>query len=517
MSTSSLGSINLQKYLSGCGGAVRGTMLNDCKNRFYSEDYEFRTLKKSLIAISKKNGTGDTVVFPATIPISPEIVAFMGLYSGDGAKGSEDPKKPGALKTSIAFSQREPNLVKFAVGSFRYLFGSSVRFTYSLGEDSAYFMADEGLEKLKKHYNGKLPRIPKLSSIRTNLNAADVRYLQERRPVPGSNEEHLAFYYFHKAAMEKILAAEKLKEIQRAGISIGREDKIRASLRRPFKKGARSPGGSSRSDELYLGGLNGFGELFLRILQSAEETLLENIEKSRDDLIHWEKKPEEGTTLDLYDFFTNSKYSKIEGSSPKVEQSGPYQLKAKWGTGKELLINSKIDISPLWLYGAGLYLAEGSTPKSKFFSMYKRKETGFAVGFTSSEGASLELYLKCLQKIFRKEDCVSNWKIKVGSQYFPELVNIGLKWGMPMLRGGNSGDGKLRTAEISIDLKDWGLNVADYLKNYEELFTHVEPTGAGVPRVDVSASSALSKWFFTLMMYSVFHRISPNPKDDFCD
>lgn len=52
--------------------------------------------------------------------------------------------------------------------------------------------------------------------------------------------------------------------------------------------------------------------------------------------------------------------------------------------------------------------------------------------------------LRTLRMIFLLEDCLNTWKVKVGSQYFPELVMTGLKHGVPMLRGGTSGDGKSR-------------------------------------------------------------------------
>ena len=49
------------------------------------------------------------------------------------------------------------------------------------------------------------------------------------------------------------------------GVGLRAGDRATASLRRPFKKGARLPGGSSRSDEeIHVGGLNGFGEFFLQ-------------------------------------------------------------------------------------------------------------------------------------------------------------------------------------------------------------------------------------------------------------
>src|SRR5438093_6340031 len=126
------------------------------------------------------------------------------------------------------------------------------------------------------------------------------------------------------------------------------------------------------------------------------------------------------------------------------------------------------------------------------FSMFKGRLTensgSLGLGFTSSENTSLELILRALEKLFPVEECVDAWKVKVGSQYFPELVVTGLKHGMPMLRGGESGDGKLRTMEISLAIKEWALNVADaplhgrrsiLRQDYVDRYSHVEPTGSG--------------------------------------
>jgi hypothetical protein len=106
--------------------------------------------------------------------------------------------------------------------------------------------------------------------------------------------------------------------------------------------------------------------------------------------------------------------------------------------------------------------------------------------------------------------------VKVGSQYFPELVVIGLKNGVPMLRGGASGDGKLRTMEISLAIRDWALAVAPCLMPYAEKYSHVEPTGAGVARIDFWASSALCRWFFPLIIYATFGSAISDPKTGFC-
>jgi hypothetical protein len=94
-----------------------------------------------------------------------------------------------------------------------------------------------------------------------------------------------------------------------------------------------------------------------------------------------------------------------------------------------------------------------------------------------------------------------------------------------MLRGGASGDGKLRTVEISLSIKQWGLDVADapfegsepslLHRHYADRYSHVEPTGAGVARIDFWASSSLCRWYFPLIMYTVFGTIIPDPYTGF--
>lgn len=78
-----------------------------------------------------------------------------------------------------------------------------------------------------------------------------------------------------------------------------------------------------------------------------------------------------------------------------------------------------------------------------------------------------------------------------------------------------SGDGKLRTMEISLAIKNWALEVAPIMRSYEHRFSHVEPTGAGVARIDFTASSALCKWYFPLIMYTLFAQSVNDPTSEF--
>jgi hypothetical protein len=529
-----LGQIAVKDFLEKTGGKVRGELLTDAKERFYFADYVWEADENdaSYIWVSRKEGTGDRVKMKASIDLDESLVAFFGLYSGDGAKGSEDTSAPGRVKATISFSQREPNLIRFATVQFRRLFPGSIHFAFSLGEDAAYFMAGVGLELLKQSYSGTIPPVPPLSQVRPTLDDADKRYLEEKRPTQGTNEEHLAFYYFHKSAMEAILREVKRQQIERAGIELGQFDRVTASMRRPFKKGAREPGGSSRADETFVGGISGMGELFLKMLHEIESSIQMDAQESLQGLIKWIDIPSQvGEVVDVAYFFRHHNYGQLAGQRPIIteeqvslfEQQTDFQarlLTGLWPRSKQILLRPQLRIDPLWCYTSGLYLAEGRTDKSILFSMFRERLTensgSLGLGFTSSENTSLELILRALQKLFPVEECLDAWKVKVGSQYFPELVVTGLKNGVPMLRGGRSGDGKLRTIEISVAIKDWALGVAPSMKPFADRYSHVEPTGAGVPRIDFWASSALCRWYFPLVIYATFGGIVQNPQEEFC-
>lgn len=523
-----LGYLNVEKYLTAVSGLVTGDVITDAKNRQYRQTYTFSDDGENLV-VQRADGNGDAVVVKKIIELDEPLVAFFGLYSGDGAKGSEAPNEPGRIIPTISFSQKEKHLVRFAVDQFRRLFPGNIRFTFSLGEDSAFFMAGEGKAKLEAYYREKGSGISSalpLATVRPTLNQKDSQYLAEIRPdVQGANDTYLAFYYQHKSAMEAIFVIDKASELASVGINAAPDITITASLRRPFKKGARVPGGSSRSDEIHLGGLSGIGELFLKMMHEIEDSVLQDSKVSSSGLVEWIDQPSTvGEVLDLFDFFTSNPYGQINASRPIQLSVEGEQLVGKWARSSEIKLNRTLRIDPLWCYIAGLYLAEGTTPKEAMFRMFSELPGAMGLGFTSSEGTSIELMLRTLQKLFPKEDCLDAWKVKVGAQYFPELVVIGLKQGMSMLRGGASGDGKLRTMEISLAIKEWALEVADaplksgtslLRKEYADCYSHVEPTGSGVARIDFWASSTLCRWYFPLLMYTIFSGIVADPTQMF--
>lgn len=517
-----LGEIRVKAFLERTKGEVRGRLLSDAKIRTYAADYTYTEDARGLLHVLRK-GSHLGVTLPAVIALDASLVAFFGFYSGDGAKGSESQANLGAVRPNLSVSQSEPNLIRFSVEQFRKIFPGAIHFTFSLGEDSAYFMAGDGLNRLETYYGGMLPAPKALAEVRAVPDAADARYLQEKRTVAGTNEEHLAFYYQHKAAMRAILKEQKEQELERV-FTMSDVDRADASLRRPFKKGARKPGGSSRADEVHVGGVAGFGELFLKMLHEIESSIFDDESVSTQGLVIWNGKPSEvGELIDIREFFASHPYGSIGNERPVFRTEASLfataptaMLIGRWPRSKEVRLKATVRINPLWCYAAGLYLAEGTTEKATMLAMYTQAPSGLGFGFTSSENMSIEIILRTLQMLFQPEDCLDAWKVKVGSQYFPELVVIGLKQGVPMLRGGASGDGKLRTMEISLAIRDWALAVAPCLVPYAEKYSHVEPTGAGVARIDFWASSALCKWFFALMMYATFGGVVADPRTEFC-
>jgi hypothetical protein len=80
----------------------------------------------------------------------------------------------------------------------------------------------------------------------------------------------------------------------------------------------------------------------------------------------------------------------------------------------------------------------------------------------------------------------------------------------------------VRTAEISLAIKDWAIEVSNtgvglrpslLATEFADRFTHVEMTGAGVARIDFSASSSLCRWYFPLLMYAVFGQLVADPSE----
>jgi hypothetical protein len=125
-----LGHLNIEAFLTQTKGEVTGRVITDAKDRVYQQSYVWVDAGNGFIDVRRADGAGDTVRIARRVDIDEALIAFFGLYSGDGAKGSEAPNLPGRIIPTISFSQREPNLVRFAVDQFRRLFTGDLRFVF---------------------------------------------------------------------------------------------------------------------------------------------------------------------------------------------------------------------------------------------------------------------------------------------------------------------------------------------------------------------------------------------------
>jgi hypothetical protein len=148
-------------------------------------------------------------------------------------------------------------------------------------------------------------------------------------------------------------------------------------------------------------------------MHSIEASLAHDTQEEDFGLITWTDRPSKiGVKLDVEEFFKSHQYGAQRGGErPRIEKSTPGHLIGQWDRSNEVTLKSSIQLSPHWAYVSGLYLAEGTTPKSELFMMFRERVAGMALGFTSSEGASIELLLRILEQLFDEKDCVTSWKI----------------------------------------------------------------------------------------------------------
>src|SRR5439155_23681193 len=102
------GKIKIKDFLEKTKGQVRGRLLTDAKRRVYEADYTYRE-EGSFLWVSRQHKTvkSEPVKLPAQIELDESLVAFFGLYSGDGAKGSEEKTNTNIISPNIFFSQIE--------------------------------------------------------------------------------------------------------------------------------------------------------------------------------------------------------------------------------------------------------------------------------------------------------------------------------------------------------------------------------------------------------------------------
>ena len=133
-----------------------------------------------------------------------------------------------------------------------------------------------------------------------------------------------------------------------------------------------------------------------------------------------------------------------------------------------------------------------------FFLFDKKHIVGSkAFSLTHTDAMNIQAYCIFLEKLGKK--LLVSWKVKIGEKYVTEVELIAQRHGVVLLRGGEKGQGYLRTSELDKFSKEFALNQVEYLKNYSELFHHTEVTGVGIPRIDIAGDSMLIFYLMSLI------------------
>ena len=222
-----------------------------------------------------------------SIDLDEPLVAFFGLYSGDGAKGTEAPVDQLRASSLDLLSRRNPT----SCGSQSTTSGSSSLATSASPSRSARTARTswhgEGLEPLKAHYGGRPPSgsaaqrgRPDAERGRPEVSAR--RYGQTCRAIrpttsPSTTSTSERWRRSCRGQAQDVMCQDRpWARRSRYGVTSA-----------AFQEGCASSRGNSRSDEIHVGGLNGIGELFLKMFHDIEETLLLDSQTSTSGLVEW--------------------------------------------------------------------------------------------------------------------------------------------------------------------------------------------------------------------------------------
>ena len=126
-SDSSLGHIDLEKLLVSNHGNIENIFL-DMGSKFVVENnYEYKVNGEKISIWSKKN-PGNKINIQKKIELTPQMIACIGLYEGDGSKHAKG-------GTNIGFSQREIHLHQFMFEQLEKFFPNTFKIQWSILDD----------------------------------------------------------------------------------------------------------------------------------------------------------------------------------------------------------------------------------------------------------------------------------------------------------------------------------------------------------------------------------------------
>lgn len=451
----SLGRVDMKKLLS--GDEIVGQLHDAGRTRDYSQEYSVAETVGGTLRVS---GGNKTIELDRYHKLNPSLLIFLGLYGGDGDKTG-----------SVGFGQKSIDIMGHAYNEMVEFFGHEFDVTYHITEDSLFFESDK---------------------MRAELEAMD----HDGEPLEKKKQ---------------YLIDEVWEMLEDRGMHV---DSVTATV--SDVKGARESGQSSREDLINLRGSKPFLPIILKLIEGITVTLSDDSQSypSDDPWVEWNDNPSELSAykIDIPDYAENAKTCQYYTSSGKLRR---YKIEKNYDGvttlrkphGQTFDVHSVAEIGPHFLYIAGLYMAEGGTPKEVLVSFYERpSDTSLSIEFVSTENEELEILIDGFDSVCEDfDDFLNYWKVKIGSQYMYETGNAAEKIGVPVLRSGTKGQGKSRSFEVAEGIKKWGIETFSALGEIEQFFSHIELTGAGIPRWHIAFSSSPAVLFFALMNDLAFY------------
>ena len=474
-----LGHIDVDAFLQSRNGSIQLNLIDAGRIRPVSQRYEWETdtsaghvLLRPILSKGSRAKVGD-VLIPQFIDLTPETIAFMGAYDGDGNKTN-----------NIGFSQNNPQLQDFVSRGLQILFGDSFDSQVTILEDEKYFQGDDIIDK---------------------MNAIKQEWIDQGRLEDQITEREL---------QEEILQLKYISQYD----GCPPDEPIKFVI--SSKKGARAPGGSAY--EIIRAQLKSerFLPFLLAIIKACVDSILKDSIES--DEITWL-----GPPLTHHQQYFNLKSYVESGMCCYVTKGGQkrqYDICAEqrelfkphfdrgnllWiqkPNGRRFSVPVELPLSPILCLMLGYYLAEGSSSKSAYFTFRKKYEQSISLGFNSSEEDTLRVFFNGLDVLFpnSRADIVTGWLVKIGDKYFPESITVAEKLGIPLTRRGPKGQGAAGSIEFTKAVRDWAVDQFPLMKAWVDKFLHVEFTGAGIPRVDIRCASFPAQFLAAVICDSLF-------------
>ncbi len=452
-----LGHINVDAFLQRKNGIISLNLTDAGMVRPISQNYYWETdtssKQVSLCPIHDQT-KGKNILIPQFINLTPEAIAFIGAYDGDGNKTN-----------NIGFAQNNPQLQDFVSKGLQVLFGDSFHSDVTILEDEKYFQGEDVV--------------------------AQMTIIKEKWITQGRPEEQIT---------DRELQEEVLLQKYASQYSNVLSDETIKYVISPHK-GAGAPGKSAYEIIRNQRNSRSFLPFLLAIIKEGVNSILQDSIGSNE--ITWL-----GSPLAYHQQYLDMKSYIESGKCCYVTAGGEirrYEIYAEQGqlfephigqsnllwiqkpNGQRFAVPVELPVSPILCLMLGYYLAEGSSSKAAYFTFRERYEQNISLGFNSSEEDTLRVFFSGLDVLFpnSRHEIITGWLVKIGGKYFPESITVAEKIGIPLARRGSKGQGAAGSIEFTEAVRDWAIAQFPLMQEWIDKFLHIEFTGAGIPRVDI--------------------------------